>query len=567
MSLGSHSLRTQTLSKTVEPSWNKCFEFNVNDISDRLQFTVYDEENDKKYQLLGSLKIPVLKICNHGKMWYSLQEPIQRKQIKDEFKLQLEFILIYSTRQAAVATIYHKTTQNDYRKSHKEQFDRKIFSRNLRRLRTLRQNSGLQELKSEVDSILNWDSKPRSTIALLLYVGFIYIFQPWMILCAILMLFLRNSKTKPGNTNSDENKCMYDEDDFEEDEFSSDEIDEPETLPNATEPKEKVTIRAKINRYQKVALTVQQLFGTVAHWGECFKNLVEFKVPFLSWIAVAFLIVSCSVFYFVPFRYIVMVAGINKIIKKLIRPNSEGSMKRFLNFLSKVPDDDELVEWNSVKVTKCRQVVLEASNKKESKLRFTNNVFTKRRKAKNPGVVPLDAQMDPEDVIKEQSESDTPSDEANCDNNEIDEEVVYETASSDADEVDHIKTYHSTGITEDNNQQLIGKARSRNKHCDSNELEPEIQMSNRPLNFVARSESRRAKDISALTKEISKKGMVLRDKIVARSLLATKGSKEEHSDDDPDHIDDTESTSDQVPRQRKRDILLAKFKEKTNMKE
>ena len=70
-----------------------------------------------------------------------------------------------------------------------------------------------------------------------------------------------------------------------------------------------------------------------------------------------------------------------------------------------------------------------------------------------------------------------------------------------------------------------------------------------------------------MTKEISKKGMVLRDKIVARSLLATKGSKEEHSDDDPDHIDDTESTSDQVPRQRKRDILLAKFKEKTNMKE
>ena len=97
VSIGGQILRTQTISKTVEPSWNKCFEFNLNDISDRIKFTVFDEEGDKKYRALGTLKIPLLKIVNNSKMWYTLQEPIQRKQVKDDFKLQLEFLLIYNT--------------------------------------------------------------------------------------------------------------------------------------------------------------------------------------------------------------------------------------------------------------------------------------------------------------------------------------------------------------------------------------------------------------------------------------------------------------------------------------
>ena len=97
VSIENHTLQTQTITKTADPSWNKCFEFNLNDISDRIKFTVFDEEGDKKYRALGTLKIPLLKIMNNSKMWYSLQEPIQRKQVKDDFRLQLEFLLIYNT--------------------------------------------------------------------------------------------------------------------------------------------------------------------------------------------------------------------------------------------------------------------------------------------------------------------------------------------------------------------------------------------------------------------------------------------------------------------------------------
>ena len=478
-------------------------------------------------------------------------------------------IASYNTEQAAVASIYHKNECFENKALPKEQFDRKIFGRNVRRLRALRENSGLQEVKSEINSILNWDSKPRSAIALLLYIGFVYIFQPWMMICAILLLFLRNSKTKPVNSSLDENRNTIDEYDSEEEDFSSDEIEDHELESNAAEIKEKVTIRAKLKGFLRVALKVQQFMGTVSHWGECFKNLIEFKVPFLSWIVVCLLMFGCFVLYFIPFRYLVMVGGANKILKRLIRPNSESSLKRFLNFVSKVPDDEELQEWHNVKVTKCREVLHETPLKKEAKSRFSRDLFTKKRKNNNPSIVPLDKMINHEEDIKEEFESDSQSDDEKCDNNEKSEHLLYETASSE-DEVDMIGTCTDV-IADPIEIASNGMLRSRNENYSHQSLEPEIQLSKRSLNFAPRTENKRGKDISVLTKEISneisRKGIVIRDKIVARSKLASKGSKEDHSDDNSDQTNDPERTLDQIPRQRKRDILLAKLKEKTNIKD
>ena len=90
--------RTQTLYKTVSPSWNKCFEFNLNDINDCLQITVFDEEGDKKYRFLGALKIPLLQIHNEEKIWYLLKDKNLRAEANgDEPKIQLEFLIVYNT--------------------------------------------------------------------------------------------------------------------------------------------------------------------------------------------------------------------------------------------------------------------------------------------------------------------------------------------------------------------------------------------------------------------------------------------------------------------------------------
>ena len=76
-----------------------------------------------------------------------------------------------------------------------------------------------------------------------------------MLIFAILLLFLRNSKTKPVNSSLDENRNTIDEYDSEEEDFSSDEIEDHEIASNAAEIKEKVTIRATTNHRRSFIIT------------------------------------------------------------------------------------------------------------------------------------------------------------------------------------------------------------------------------------------------------------------------------------------------------------------------
>ena len=153
-----------------------------------------------------------------------------------------------------------------------------MFGRNIKRLRFLRDNSGLAEIKAEINSIVNWENKLKSILALILYVSVVYVFQPWMLFCVVLILFLVNSKGKSPTSTPTENKndINLDEDEEADYDTSSDEMDETENLKEE-DVKERVNIRTKINRIQKVALQVQQTLGSAAHWGECVKNLIEFR--------------------------------------------------------------------------------------------------------------------------------------------------------------------------------------------------------------------------------------------------------------------------------------------------
>lgn len=48
------------------------------------------------------------------------------------------------------------------------------------------------------------------------------------------------------------------------------------------------------------------------------------------------------VLYFIPVRYLVMMWGINKFSRKLLRPDTVPN-NELLDFLSRVPDDEDLV--------------------------------------------------------------------------------------------------------------------------------------------------------------------------------------------------------------------------------
>ena len=95
--VGDEVLRTETLYKRVAPSWNKYFEFSIKDVCDCMEITIFDEENDKKHRFLGRIKVPLLRIRNNERTWYSLKDNTLRAQARgDDPKILLEFFFVYN---------------------------------------------------------------------------------------------------------------------------------------------------------------------------------------------------------------------------------------------------------------------------------------------------------------------------------------------------------------------------------------------------------------------------------------------------------------------------------------
>ena len=62
-----------------------------------LEVTVYDEDKDHKYEFLGKVKIPLLRIENGVKRWYALKDKKLRKPAKgDNPQILLELFFVYN---------------------------------------------------------------------------------------------------------------------------------------------------------------------------------------------------------------------------------------------------------------------------------------------------------------------------------------------------------------------------------------------------------------------------------------------------------------------------------------
>ena len=100
---------------------------------------------------------------------------------------------------------------------------------------------------------------------------------------------------------------------------------------------------------QEVTAMVQNALGYVASLGEGVKNTFNFSVPFLSWLAILILFVIALILYFISLRFLVIVWAINKFSKKFIRPDFVPN-NELLDFLSRVPDDEELLDFRELKL-------------------------------------------------------------------------------------------------------------------------------------------------------------------------------------------------------------------------
>ena len=70
-----------------------------------------------------------------------------------------------------------------------------------------------------------------------------------------------------------------------------------------SEEGEKKSLKEKMQAMQDIALQIQKQLGFLAHVLESIKNVFNFSVPFLSWLAFVVVFIITIVLYFVPLRW------------------------------------------------------------------------------------------------------------------------------------------------------------------------------------------------------------------------------------------------------------------------
>ncbi|TRY67420.1 hypothetical protein TCAL_09079 [Tigriopus californicus] len=364
LALGREKFKTKSISNTINPKWREGFDLywyeefdselemsiwdkdigskddfmgsEVKDIHDFLDLTVYDEDKDHKYEFLGKVRVPLLRIRNNERRWYFLKDKKLRKSAKgDSPQILLEMFFVYNKFRAAIRTI--NPQQLKYEDKSDTKFKHATFMRNLNRVKAATADYNPDVVFQEIRKVLHWENPWKSAGC---FVGFllgVYFLELWMVTLALLIPFIKNiiviSVTGGWRT-------IQDDEDYD---------DEEEEIVTDGKDKEgeKKSLKEKMQAMQEVTLMVQNGLGLVAHVLESLGNVFNFSVPFLSWMAFVIFCIVTLILYFVPLRAIIFVWGINKFTKKLLRPRSTDN-NELADFISRVPDNEELKDFREL---------------------------------------------------------------------------------------------------------------------------------------------------------------------------------------------------------------------------
>ena len=70
--------------------------------------------------------------------------------------------------------------------------------------------------------------------------------------------------------------------------------------------------------------------------------MFNYSVPELTWLAVLLLVLATLVLHYLPFRVILLLWGLVKFSRRLIRPNTVPN-NEVLDLLARIPNDEEMV--------------------------------------------------------------------------------------------------------------------------------------------------------------------------------------------------------------------------------
>ncbi|XP_052757995.1 multiple C2 and transmembrane domain-containing protein isoform X5 [Galleria mellonella] len=333
LELGNARLQTHTEYKTLTPNWMKIFTFTVKDICSYLEITVYDEDHDHKVEFLGKLTIPILSIRNGEKRWYALKDKKMRARAKGNYpQILLEMMVIWNPLKAAIRAVNPKEPKYMHQEA---KFKRQLFIRNVMRLKAI--IMWFIEVGKILQDCFEWESRLLSFTGLLAWLAFCYYYEMWMLPFLLLIFFSRNwliYRLTGGNPLL----IPVDDEDLLAEEDDEDEADK----------EEKKSLKERLQAIQEVTQTVQNAIGYVASLGEAVKNLMNFTVPYLSYLAIIMCFGAMLVLYIIPLRYLLMAWGVNKFTRKILRPHSIPN-NEVLDLLSRVPDDEILLDCRELK--------------------------------------------------------------------------------------------------------------------------------------------------------------------------------------------------------------------------
>ncbi|XP_011632615.1 multiple C2 and transmembrane domain-containing protein isoform X4 [Pogonomyrmex barbatus] len=349
-------LQTQTEYKTLAPNWQKIFTFNVKDINSVLEVTVYDEDRDHKVEFLGKVAIPLLKIRNGEKRWYALKDKKLRGRAKGNCpQILLEMTVIWNIFRACIRTL------NPKEKKYMEpevKFKRQVFLRNVLRLKAI--IVIFIDIGKYIQSCWEWENKMRSVFALVIFIFGCYYFEPYMIPGVALLILLKYYLLSGERSGFNHWICgqvavvtgaplIYATSQFQDhSEIGSDDCPptpgDDDDDEDDKDKEEKKSLKERLQAIQEVTQTVQNSIGYIASLCEKVKNLFNFTIPYLSYLAMILAIAGAVVLYFIPVRYLILAWGVNKFSRKILRPHSVPN-NELLDLISRVPDDEELLNY------------------------------------------------------------------------------------------------------------------------------------------------------------------------------------------------------------------------------
>ncbi|XP_026324294.1 multiple C2 and transmembrane domain-containing protein-like [Hyposmocoma kahamanoa] len=330
--LDNSRVQTHTVKGTTEPSWNKSYNFTVNDITSTLDMTVYNESiiNSSMDAIIGKLSIPLLRINNDEVRWYALKDRAKKGSAKGNCpRILLQMSVDWNPVTASLRILSPKETK--YVKK-REKFNIPLIYSNLKFIKDIFSNIAV--CNEHVKHLFEWDDRQKSAISLAVWLVFWYFMQLWMMPLLLLVPFLYKWP-KYRSCNNTAIVPVYNLDDDTPEDVDSRDI--------------KTTIRSQVYGLQELTFTIKNAIDYIVSELERLNNLTSFTVPYLSYLIMAVLLVLSVVLYFVSIRYLFMGLGIYKFTRKVLNPDRVPN-NDILDFLSRVPDNETLKEWLELKV-------------------------------------------------------------------------------------------------------------------------------------------------------------------------------------------------------------------------